>query len=128
MKHIHNVFPKKNIFGTFNIKDGSISLSDIKDGQYFLIENSYFNDGVYKYPVNDLIDEEFTGSITLLAPPKEFLALVDDIQVYCKENVRTGLQSESFGGYSYTKASGANGTIADWTDVFKQRLNAWRKI
>lgn len=128
MKHIHNVFPAKHLSGAFSIKSGTISLLDIKDGQYFLIEGSLFNDGVYKYPVDNLQDEEFNGYVTLLAPPQEFLTLVDEIEAYCKDNVRTGLQSESFGGYSYTKATGANGGIADWTDVFKQRLNAWRKI
>ena len=37
-------------------------------------------------------------------------------------------QSESFGGYSYTKASASNGDQVDWKTVFRSRLNRWRKI
>lgn len=127
MKHIHNVFPVKQFNGTFNITDGAISLSDIKTGQYFLIEGSMFNDGVYKYPTTNLQDEEFSGCVTLLAPPRQFLDLVDEISSYVEHDTRGGLQSESFGGYSYTRAT-VNGRMADWTDIFRQRLNVWRKL
>lgn len=128
LKHIHNFFPVSNHEGAYKIENGAISLDFIKENQYFLIEGSVFNDGVYKYPVDTLTDEEFKGCITALAIPNEFIQLVDEIQAYVAKNERTGLQSESFGGYSYTKATGANGTQADWQDVYRQRLSVWRKI
>lgn len=129
MRHIRNFFAVKNINGKFNIENGAISLSDIKDGQYFLIEGSIFNNGVYKYPVNNLKDEEFTGYITFLAPPEEFLQLVKEIEEYeASENKSKGFTSESFGGYSYTKATGENGAPLTWQAIFNDRLNVWRKI
>ena len=128
MRHIHNMFPVSNHKGAYKIENGSISLPFGKVGQYFLIEGSVLNDGVYQYPTTELTDEEFEGCVTLLAPPVEFLALVDEIESYLNTDNRNGLQSESFGGYSYNRATTSNGTMADWQDIFRQRLNVWRKI
>lgn len=128
LKHIHNFFAVSNHDGAYKIENGAISLDFIKDNQYFLIEGSIFNDGVYKYPTDTLIDEEFNGCITALAIPKEFLDLADEIQKFTATTERTGFQSESFGGYSYSRPTTQNGTMADWHDVFRQRLNTWRKI
>ena len=36
--------------------------------------------------------------------------------------------SESFGGYSYTKATDANGAPIGWQKAFASRLNKWRKL
>lgn len=127
MSHVHNFFIKEVVERKFVIEDGSISLNFITDGQYFLVEGSVFNDGVHKYPVQDMQDEVFAGTITTLAPPRAFLDLVKEIEEYVKNNPVSALVSESFGGYSYTKAT-KDGTVADWKDVFKARLNTWRKI
>lgn len=129
MKHIHNLFPTdKRYEGEVCVVGGAISLDFIKDNQYFLVEGSLFNDGVWKYPATGMTDEVFNGHITGLAIPAEFLDLVDEIESYVNDDKRNGFQSESFGGYSYTKAAGANGVMADWPDIFRQRLNVWRKI
>ncbi len=129
MKSIRNFFPTtKCVDGDFKIVGGAISLPFISDGQYFLIENSLLNDGVYRYPVSDLTDEEFNGFITLLNPPKDFLLLAKEIEEYTANNKLSGFQSESFGGYSYTKATKSDGSPADWQDVFQERLNVWRKV
>lgn len=127
LKHIRNDFRVESINGKFNIENGTISLP-AKEGQYVRILGSILNDGVYKYPVSDLKDEEFEGTVLLLAIPQDFLNLVADIQAYVDTTPRNDLQAESFGGYSYSKMTTANGVKADWTDVFRQRLNAWRKI
>ena len=36
--------------------------------------------------------------------------------------------AESFGGYSYTKATDANGAPIGWHKAFASRLNEWRKL
>lgn len=44
---------------------------------------------------------------------------------------KTGLRGRipaSFGGYSYSKATNASGVAVGWQDVFKSRLNTWRRI
>lgn len=129
MREIRNFFPASCHSGTFTIENGIISPECVSEGQYFLVEGSILNDGVWKYGTDELTDEAFTGYITLLAPPKAFLALVSEIKTYqCKYGEAGPYTSESFGGYSYTKAAGTNGTPASWQDVFRSRLNIWRKI
>lgn len=130
------------IYGAFEISDGKITDTDfikvIKENQYFRIVGSVFNDGVYKY-TEDLVleDELFVGSIWLMAIPKDFLALVKDIEDWQTEygksdsTAMSPFQSESFGGYSYTKSSGSSergGSSIAWQSAFSSRLNRWRKI
>lgn len=128
LRYLRNFFlTSDRIDGEIKIEGGTISLPFLRDGQYFLIEGSALNDGVY---TNEAIltDETFYGSAVALAIPKAFLELVSDIERYVeKEGERTGMISESFGGYSYTKATNQAGQIADWHDVFSARLAEWRK-
>lgn len=129
MKHIRDYFPTGEAAeGTLTIKDGKISLPFLKAGQYFLIEGSTFNDGVHN-GTKELQDETFTGRVSALRPPSAFLDLVKQIEDFEAKAGQPGpFQSESFGGYSYTRATNASGNIAGWQDVFKTKLNAWRKI
>lgn len=112
--------------GTFEIVDGEISLP-LLEGQYFLVEGSILNDGIYQYP-GRLKDEKFDGAIVGLAIPKDFLDLVEEITAFCAGAQDGPYVSESFGGYSYTKATDSNGNVASWKQVFATRLNTWRKI
>ena len=116
-------------FGTYTIEDGSIDVDFLLDGQYFRIVGSVLNDGVYKYPVADLVDETFEGAIWAMAVPKAVIALASDIESWSEENASvldSPYTSESFGGYSYSKESGAGGGLT-WKDHFGSRLNKWRK-
>ena len=118
--------------GTFTIKDGGITLPFLADMQYFRICGSVFNDGLHQYNVLDLIDETFTGTIWALAIPKAVIELADEIQKWQEKNGESSTspyQSESFGGYSYSKATDAEtGGAVTWQSAFKQQLGAWRKI
>lgn len=127
MRHCRNFFPGAESSGAFEIKDGEISLPFVLEGQYFLIEGSVFNDGLHKKPAEDLKDEKFEGRVVALKVPAAFEKLAEEIKTYCEKNPENGLQSESFGGYSYTRAT-ANGKIANWEDVFASRLSDWRRI
>lgn len=129
MQHIKNYFPAcEGKVGTYVVENNTINLPFLLNGQYFIIEGSVFNDGVHQYPATDLIDETFMGVITPCAIPKTFLSLVEEIEAYQANNVVSPYVSESFGGYSYTKATGRNGNAASWADAFGTRLNAYRKI
>jgi len=128
-------------FGSFIINEGTLDLSeiDIKNGQYFRIVGSTFNDGVYRYPASGLTDEEFFGAIWLMAVPPSVIALAGEIEAWQDKYggvdsvAMSPFTSESFGGYSYSKGnrssgSGANLTSGTWQGVFASRLNKWRKI
>ena len=118
--------------GTFTIKDGGITLPFLANGQYFRICGSVFNDGLHQYNVLDLTDETFTGTIWALAIPKSVIELADEIQKWQEKNGEASVspyQSESFGGYSYSKSTDAEtGGAVTWQSAFKQQLSAWRKI
>lgn len=114
--------------GTHSVKNGTISLPFLADGQYFRIVGSVFNDGVYQYPAANLTDETFDGCVWAMAPTKEFLAAVDEINAYAQTDAAkaTPYKSESMGGYSYTMRDGSD--PASWQSVFRRRLNRWRKL
>ena len=118
--------------GTFTIKDGGITLPFLADGQYFRICGSVFNDGLHQYNVLDLVDETFDGTIWALAIPKAVIELADEIGKWQEKNgeaASSPFSSESFGGYSYSKATDAEtGGAVTWQSAFKQQLSAWRKI
>lgn len=128
----------KNV-GTHTISDGQLVKDyHLLEGQYFRIVGSVFNDGVYQYPKNDLIDETFDGGVWAMAVPPEVVALSDEIDQW-KEKYQSvdsaamsPFTSESFGGYSYSKngggASDGTGSAGTWQGAFRNRLNRWRKL
>lgn len=111
LKHIRNFFTTHTVFnGSFTAENGVLEGFKLKDGQFFLIEGSVCNDGIHRFGEADLINEEFDGSVTPLAIPAEFLALVEEIEEFCSKNhEESAFTSESFGGYSYTKATNKTG-------------------
>lgn len=118
----------------FTITGGIISPPvDIMDGQYFRIIGSVFNDGVHS-TVDELKDDSFRGGIWCMRVPPEVLSLLEEIKDYETKYGAVNIspyQSESFAGYSYTKAatgSGNSGSNVTWRDAFKSRLNKYRKI
>lgn len=138
-QELKNYFDKgqPKFYGIINIENGHITdeeiLEKIKPGQYFRIIGSIFNDGVYCFNEELLLeDESFDGTIWLMAIPKDFLMLAQEIEDWQEEYgkaVSGPYQSESFGGYSYSKASGKNGGGSyTWQDAFATRLNLYRRI
>lgn len=148
--HLRNYFlrdysdPDASIHhGTFTITDGQIqALPFLAPGQYFRVIGSVFNDGVWQYqPENrsqtgPMRNETFDGTIWAMQIPPAFLALADEIDAWNTANadaLGSPYQSESFGGYSYSKASGggAGGTGSaawNWQDQFAARLAPYRRL
>lgn len=137
--------PDRAYTGAFSIAGGtltgvidgvSVTLSDmVKPGQYYLIAGSDLNDVIHQYGREDdeLEDEMFYGNIFPLSIPKAFLALVQEIADWQTKNgkiVTSPYSSESFGSYSYTKASGLSSEsgAASWVNAFQGRLTQWRKL
>ena len=123
--------------GTFMISDGSIEpLSFLLDGQYYRIVGSVFNDGVHKYgDASDLlVDETFSGEVWAMAVPPAVIALDTEIQSWLADNadaINSPYQSESFGGYSYSKGSSygeGDGAMLTWQRQFASKLNPYRRV
>ena len=139
-KEINNWFEYAKFFGTFTIENNVITGSySLQENQYFRIVGSVFNDGVYQFGDADLENETFTGAIWAMAVPKEVIALADDIKAWSDKYqsidsvAMSPFNSESFGGYSYSKSSGgsSSGNVdlsGTWQGAFADRLNHWRKI
>ena len=123
--------PNGRHFGKFTISGGSIAPLDfLQEGQYFRIVGSVFNDGVYQYPATSLTDEVFEGAVWAMAVPPTLIALAAEIKDYNDSDAgkASPFTAESFGGYSYTKATDANGAPIGWQKAFASRLNRWRKL
>lgn len=132
LAHLHNWFVREIMHDTYTIENGGITLPIMQNGQYFRIIGSVFNDGVYQYPASGLVNETFTGAIWALAVPPAVIALSDEIKTWQEKNGAAALspyQSESFGGYSYSKATDSTtGGAPTWQTAFRGRLNQWRKM
>lgn len=118
--------------GKFVISGGKLSPLDyVMDGQHYRIIGSIFNDGVYKKGEEILQDEAFDGCVCAMRIPPEFLRLVEEISEWQSKNGEASTSpytSESFGGYSYSKSTTADGGNVSWRNVFAGRLNKWRKL
>ena len=128
---IRNYFPTEKRYGNFTIKNGSISPVDfLQEGQYFRIVGSVFNDGVYQYPAKFEKDEVFEGAVWAMAVPPTLIALSAEINAYNETNGKpSAFTSESYpNGYSYTRATDANGVPLNWQKAFASRLSKWRKL
>lgn len=133
-------YKQPQYYGEITISNNHFALmSKIQDGQYYRIVGSVFNDGVYQRGKEELTDETFSGAVWLMAVPKDVINLVKDIEAWqtkygdvSSENM-SPFQSESFGGYSYSKASGGNSektgsSVPTWQGVFGARLRRYKKI
>lgn len=132
LRYLNNWFlvPDGVHSGTFEIKGGSIALPFLSVGQYFRIMGSVFNDGLHQYPENGLTDEIFDGTIWALAVPKSIVTLSQEMEQWNEKNGVASMgpyQSESFGGYSYTRATGANGGAVTVFDAYAAQLSPYRK-
>lgn len=148
-EYLNNYFVSEGetVDGTFTIADGAISPAlTLKEGQRFLISGSDLNDGVYTWHEDDirndddtagagLADELFSGAIVGLAVPPQLITLSAEITSWVGkygDAINSPYQSESFNGYSYTRASrtgsGSGSAASGWQDVFASRLKRWKKV
>lgn len=124
---LHNYFAVDIVPGEYTVNDGEITLPFLAAGQFFRVVGSVFCDGVYRYGDALPADETFDGAIWAMAIPPTLEELAAEIEEWKQKNaeaINSPYQSESFGGYSYTKGSDS----ASWQGVFAKRLNRWRKL
>lgn len=151
-EYIHNYFISKDgrmprcWANDYSIVDGVISPAvPLKEGQRFLIRGSDLNDGVYTYHESGIMNdddadaaglqaEDFTGSIAAMAVPPAVIGLIGEINDWVAKYGEASLSPFSsenvVGVYEYTKTTKSDevgGGGYSWQDVFKSRLNQWRK-
>ena len=132
--HLKNWFvvPRGVHEGIYTIKNGSLELPFLQNGQYYRICGSVFNDGLHKYGVEDLQNETFAGTVWALAIPKSVVELSAKIEEWQSKNgaaTESPYSSESFGGYSYSIATDSKtGNRATWETVFRSQLNPYRQM
>lgn len=139
--YLNNYFDVERHSGSIKIVSGDIYCDDkqisIEEGQYIALFRKGFVLGVYKYGEDELDDKEFDGSVWLLDFPATFLALVGEISAWQDkyggvDSAAMGpFNSESFGGYSYTKASGSssgNAVAVSWQSTYGSRLAQYKKV
>lgn len=139
----HFTYAEDRHIGDFAIVDGAITPSIDFPTDYIYIVGSHLNNGVHKLSDESdvLLDEpEFHGAVWVMSPPKDFLDLVADIEAWqdkyggVDSETMSPYQSESFGGYSYSKASGGSSaasgksSVPTWQSVYASRLNIYRRI
>lgn len=135
--YLNNYFWDKKIKGTFTISGGEIDVSSLKEGQYYRIVGSTFNEGVHQNPDASMTDETFEGEVWAMAVPQTVIAIASDIAEWqdkygkVTSEAMSPFTSESFAGYSYSKSGSGNansGSNITWQDVFGGRLNKYRKL
>lgn len=136
LREIHNWFRVRDSMdgiyrGSFAIENGCIALPFLRDGQYFRILGSVYNNGLHQYgpAMEALRDERFDGAVWALAVPDGVVRLAGEIAAWQEKYgaaADSPYLSESFGGYSYTKSGGAD--AGGWQGVFRARLNPYRKL
>ena len=131
LTHLKNWFLVDVYDGTFAIENKTLVLPFLQKGQYYRICGSVFNDGLHKYGDVDLKDETFTGTVWALAVPQAVIDLAAEIEAWQAKNgeaAQSPYSSESFGGYSYTKATDSStGGPVTWQAAFRGKLNPHRK-
>lgn len=136
--YLNNYFwrTKRNVKMT--ISGGTFTVDFLKEGQYFRILGSDLNEGVYKYPVTGLKDEEFEGQIWSMAVPQTVIDLASEIGTWQEKYgaadsaAMSPFNSESFGIYSYDKGSASSSSGSEnpnsWQSVFASRLIPYRRL
>lgn len=137
--YLNNYFVRSKVAATITIEGGTFSAEFLKEGQYFRILGSDFNDGVHQYPATDLKDETFTGEIWKMIVPETIIDLSAIIKEWrtkyenANSNMLSPYNSESFGNYSYSKGStgsAGSGTTNpnSWQSVFSAQLAPYRRL
>lgn len=139
--YLNNYFDVKRYFGFIEIRGGAVYCDGnqipIAAGQYFALFRKNFVLGVYKYGEDTLIDKEFDGAVWMMDLPQAFMSLVDEIAAWQSKYggidsaAMSPFNSESFGGYSYTKSSSTDNNkkgVMTWQDTYRSRLAQYKKV
>lgn len=134
-----NYFIKDILVDDYKIEDGNLVPPVVTQAKYIRIVGSLLNDGVYEVSKISLTDEDtFHGAVWVMAVPADFEALCAEITAWQEANGgatsvnMSPFQSESFGGYTYSKSAGSSAsgksTVPTWQSIYASRLNKYRRV
>lgn len=135
--YLNNWFSNEKYIGNIHIANGVFYLNsqqiNISDGQYFRIVGSLASDAVYKYGTDELEDEDFDGAIWLMRVPPDVVDIAAELKEWMDKYgadsaAYSPFNSETFGGYSYSKGTSASGGAIGWQGVFASRLARYKKL
>lgn len=132
MRHCRNFFEVGHIDGNIAISGNAIAPSPGSPWCY--ITGSWFHDGVWQIVDGMLkgdsdgvpLDEEFSGRVWMLKPPRDFLTLCETISAYDDKNPTGALMQEKFGNYSYMRNQNTAGQT--WKDAFRSQLVPYMRM
>ena len=143
-RYLNNDFtdPQAAIEGEFTIAGGALTPPGVAEGQYFRLEGSLYNDGIYRCPAEGLTDETFAGTVWPMRVPRAVRELAEEISAWVVKYEAAAMSpyaEERLGDYAYKKAqtvrqaSSGRGAVWQteqpvWPRVFGYRLRRWRKI
>lgn len=130
MRECNNYFERCRYAGAIRVADGKI-VPDV-GAPCVYISGSASLSGVYSLVNGRLVDvedvtEDFNGTVWYLYPPKDFVDLVAEIGEFATKSPLGGFASESFGQYSYSRATGSKGLLT-WQEAFADRLRPYRRM
>ena len=123
MRETKNYFPAAHAAGRWTVKDGKISPLPFGKPGLVAFGQGCPQPGVYEVKEDasvEMPEGEWAGAAWLLEPPKDFLKLCEDIEAWAKGQ-NLGVEKESFGLYSVTRASG-------WQQAFARALRPYRRM
>lgn len=139
--YLNNYFDVKRYTGLITIASGVLSKDGkeipMEAGQHFALFRRNFSLGVFVYGTDELDDKVFEGSVWIMDIPQVFLNLVSEIEAWqakyggADSAAMSPYNSESFGGYSYTKGSSSQssgGMASTWQSAYGPRLAQYRKV
>lgn len=137
MRTINNFFEHGYRATNYSIAAGVLSPQELlRPGMWIAITGSIFHDGVWQLGEGctlgersaGLTDEKFFGRVWFLHPPASFLETCKRISEFVEKTPVSGVQSESFGEFSQTAASGKNGGVLTWQEAFEDDLRPYRSM
>jgi len=118
-QYLHNYFDYERHSGDISIVGHEVFCNgkqiEIENGQYFALFRQRIPLGVFQK--NELSDKSFTGSVWLMDVPKAIIDANTWAETWKANNMAAGseansvFQSESFGGYSYSKGNNSKGKV-----------------
>lgn len=113
--HLKNYFDYSRFYGDISISGGAVSCRgvqiDMDEGQYFALFRPHYCLGIFRYG-DELEDRTVkNGSVWLMDIPPAIFAAIEWAEKWNELNggadsaANSPFQSESFGGYSYSKGS-----------------------
>ena len=129
MRVCRHYFPADRMDGAWQVKGGVLA-PEVPDG-LIAVSGSMRHNGVWEVSggkIESETDEAWNGRVWMLAPPKEFMGLCEEIDAWREKHPSQALKSERFGEYACEYAAGKDGTPLGWQAVFAAKLQPYKRM